>query len=110
MNKDKDKENNELDFKKFIEEQKIKRSNQIRNFIKKQGMNSYNFFYPKEPSPLLGLFKNKYSIYPTLNINRKSSIEKGEHKFKEVNKTNYINSATYRHAKINLKEMREQKY
>ena len=107
-NKDKDKQNGESDFRKFLDEQRMKRNNQIRNFMKKQGMNSYNFFYPKEPSPLLGLFKNKYSIYPTLNINRKSSIEKGENRLKEVNKTNYINSATYRHAKINLKKMREQ--
>ena len=73
--KDKDKINHELDFKKFLEEQKLKRKNQIRNFIKSKGMNSYNFFYPKEPSPLLGTFKNKYSIYPSLNLNHKSSME-----------------------------------
>ena len=76
--KDKDKINHELDFKKFLEEQKIKRKNQIRNFIKRKGMNSYNFFYPKEPSPLLGIFKNKYSIYPSLNSNRKNSMEFNE--------------------------------
>ena len=107
-NKDKDKENAEKDFKKFLEEQQIKRHNQIRNFIKRQGMNSYNFFYPKEPSPLLSLFKNKYSVYPTLNINRKNSLEKEEKKqMKEVNKANYYES--YRHEKISLKKIREQK-
>ena len=78
--KDKDKINHELDFKKFLEEQKIKRKNQIRNFIKRKGMNSYNFFYPKEPSPLLGVFKNKYSVYPSLNSNRKNSMEFEEKK------------------------------
>ena len=36
--RDKDKQNNEIDFKKFLEEQKKKRSNQIRNFMKKQGI------------------------------------------------------------------------
>ena len=81
--KDKDKQNNELDFKKFLEEQKLKRSNQIRNFIKRQGMNSYNFFYPKEPSPLLGIFKNKCNVYPTLNINRKNIEDKEERKYKK---------------------------
>ena len=80
---DKDKINHELDFKKFIEEQDLKRKNQIRNFIKSKGMNSYNFFYPKEPSPLLGIFKNKYSVYPSLMLNRKNSMnseEKRSHK------------------------------
>ena len=107
--KDKDKQNGEADFKKFLDEQRIKRNNQIRNFIKKQGMNSYNFFFPKEPSPLLSLFKNKYSVYPTLNVNRKNSLEKEEKHLKEINKTNYINSATYRNVKISLKKMGEQK-
>ena len=73
--KDKDKINHELDFKKFLEEQNLKRKNQIRNFIKSKGMNSYNFFYPKEPSPLLGIFKNKYSVYPSLLLNRKNSTK-----------------------------------
>ena len=109
-NKDKDKEIGENDFQKFLEEQKIKRNKQIRNFIKKQGMNSYNFFYPKEPSPLLSVFKNQCSVYPTLNINRRSSLEKEEKKLtKEVNKTNDLYSTTYRHEKISLKKMREQK-
>ena len=69
--KDKDKENTELTFKKYLEQQRIKKHNQIRNFIKKKGINSYNFFYPKEPSPLLSVFKNKYNEY------------------KDINKTNY---------------------
>ena len=118
LNKDKDKENNELDFKKFIEEQKIKRSNQIRNFIKKQGMNSYNFFYPKEPSPLLGLFKNKYSVYPTLNMNIKSSVDEEEKRLNRLKKEmNYspINhvikkgNRSYRREKIFLKGIKESK-
>ena len=105
-NNDKDKENAEKDFKHFLEEQKIKRNNQIKNFMKKQGMNSYNFFYPKEPSPLLSIFKNKYSLYPTLNINRRSSLEKEEKKLmKEANKTNFYES--YRNEKISLKKLRE---
>ena len=109
-NKDKDKEIGENDFQKFLEEQKIKRNKQIRNFIKKQGMNSYNFFYPKEPSPLLSVFKNQCSVYPTLNINRRSSLEKEEKKLtKEVNKTNDLYSSTYRHEKISLKKIREEK-
>ena len=109
-NKDKDKEIGENDFQKFLEEQKIKRNKQIRNFIKKQGMNSYNFFYPKEPSPLLSVFKNQCSVYPTLNINRRSSLEKEEKKLtKEVNKTNDLYSTTYRHEKISLKKIREEK-
>jgi len=109
-NKDKDKESGENDFRKFLEEQKIKRNKQIRNFIKKQGMNSYNFFYPKEPSPLLSIFKNQYSVYPTLNINRRSSLEKEEKKqIKEINKTSDIYSPTYKHEKISLKQIREQK-
>ena len=109
-NKDKDKEIGENDFQKFLEEQKIKRNKQIRNFIKKQGMNSYNFFYPKEPSPLLSVFKNQCSVYPTLNINRRSSLEKEEKKLtKEANKTNDLYSTTYRHEKISLKKIREQK-
>ena len=92
--RDKDKQNNEIDFKKFLEEQKKKRSNQIRNFMKKQGMNSYNFFYPKEPSPLLGIFKNKCSVYPTLNMNRKSLIEEKEeenkYKLNDINNKNNL--------------------
>ena len=75
---EKDKNNtNEINFKKFLEEQRIKRNKQLKNYIKRQGMNSYNFFYPIEPSPLLGLFKNKYNIYPTLNIERKNSVDIG---------------------------------
>ena len=66
-----EKESREIDFKKFLEQQKIKKSRQIKNYIKKNGINSYNFFYPKEPSPLLGTFKDKYSIYPTLYLDRK---------------------------------------
>ena len=58
--------------------------------MKKQGMNSYNFFYPKEPSPLLGIFKNKCSVYPTLNMNRKSLIEEKEEENKY--KLNDINN------------------
>ena len=101
--KDKDKENNEIDFKKFLEEQKIKKNNQIRNFIKKQGMNSYNFFYPKEPSPLLGVFKNKYSLYPSLNINRRSSLEKEEQFEKKIDKEY---NKTQRNKKIFLKSIK----
>ena len=109
-NKDKDKENGENDFRKFLEEQKIKRNKQIRNFMKKQGMNSYNFFYPKEPSPLLSTFKNRYSIYPTLNTNRRSSLEKEEKKqIKEGNKNADLNSVTYRQEKISLRKERELK-
>ena len=116
-NKDKDKEMNELDFKKFLEEQKIKRSNQIRNFIKKQGMNSYNFFYPKEPSPLLGIFKKNCSVYPTLNLNRRSIIEDEKRYMRLKNDMNYspINhgikkgSQSYRKEKIYLKEIKEKR-
>ena len=113
--KDKDKINSELDFKKFLEEQKKKRSNQIRNFIKKQGMNSYNFFYPKEPSPLLGIFKNKCSVYPTLNINKKNSYEENEKRYMLIRNDNMnyspINRAikkgnkSYRNEKICLKKI-----
>ena len=63
------------DFKKFLEEQQTKRKAQILNYIKKSGINGYNFFYPKEVSPLFSTFKNKYTIYPTLTSNRKNSIE-----------------------------------
>ena len=117
-NKDKDKANNELDFKKFLEEQKIKRSIQIRNFIKQQGMTSYNFFYPKEPSPLLGIFKNKYSVYPTLNMNRRSSLDEEEKRFQRLkNEMNYspINETikkgnrSYRREKIFLRGIKENK-
>ena len=107
-----DKKNNENDFKKFLEEQRIKRNNQIRLFMKKQGLTSYNFFYPKEPSPLLSIFKNKYNIYSTLNTNRRSSLEKEEKKdlFKlnKINKKNHISSAIYRHERISLKKLREE--
>ena len=72
-----DKENNEIDFKRFLEEQKIKKNKQIKNYIKKNGITSYHFFYPKEPSPLLSTFKNKYNVYPTLNVDRKSSLDMG---------------------------------
>ena len=72
-----EKESREIDFKKFLEQQKIKKSRQIKNYIKKNGINSYNFFYPKEPSPLLSTFKNKYSIYPTLYLDRKNSVDIG---------------------------------
>ena len=77
INENNEKENREIDFKKFLEQQKIKKSRQIKNYIKKNGINSYNFFYPKEPSPLLGTFKNKYSIYPTLYLDRKNSVDIG---------------------------------
>ena len=97
---DKDKENREKDFKKFLDEQNKKKKNQIIKFIKKQGMNSYNYFYPKEPSPLLSLFKNKYSVYPTLNINRRSSLD-------NIKKNFY--SATYRNDKKNIKKLMEEK-
>jgi hypothetical protein len=97
---DKDKENREKDFKKFLDEQNKKKKNQIIKFIKKQGMNSYNYFYPKEPSPLLSLFKNKYSVYPTLNINRRSSLD-------NIKKNFY--SATYRNDKKNIKKLTEEK-
>ena len=97
---DKDKENREKDFKKFLDEQNKKKKNQILKFIKKQGMNSYNYFYPKEPSPLLSLFKNKYSVYPTLNINRRSSLD-------NIKKNFY--SATYRNDKKNIKKLMEEK-
>ena len=72
-----EKENNEVDFKKFLEEQKMKKSRLIKNYIKKNGISSYNFFYPKEPSPLLSTFKSKYNIYPTLNVDRKNSVDIG---------------------------------
>lgn len=75
---EKDKNNtNEINFKKFLEEQRIKRNKQLKNYMKRQGMNSYNFCYPIEPSPLLGLFKKKYNLYPTLNIERKNSVDIG---------------------------------
>ena len=77
-NNDKDKNTfNEINFKKFLEEQKVKRDQRLKNYMKRQGMNSYNIFYPKEPSPLLGIFKKKYNLYPTLNIERKNSVDIG---------------------------------
>ena len=97
---DKDKENREKDFKIFLEEQRKKRNNKIMKFIKKQGINSYNYFYPKEPSPLLSIFKHKYSVYPTLNTNRRSSLDKIKSNF-------YI--ATFRHYKKNIKKLLEEK-
>ena len=115
--KDKDKQNNEMDFKKFLEEQKKQKCNQIRNFIKKHGMNSYNFFYPKEPSPLLGIFKKNCSIYPTLNINRRNSIEEEKRYFYSKNDINYspkINQRNkeiknYIKEKISINELKENK-
>ena len=115
--KDKDKQSNEMDFKKFLEEQKIQKCNQIRNFIKKHGMNSYNFFYPKEPSPLLGIFKKNCSIYPTLNINRRNSIDEEKKYFYSKNDINYspkINQRNneiknYIKEKISMNELKENK-
>ena len=105
---DKDKETGEKDFKKFLEEQRKKRNNQIMNFMRRQGMNSYNFFYPKEPSPLLSTFKNKYSVYPTLNINRRSSLDREKEKpLKEKFKTSFNSAKTYLHDKKNLKKLLE---
>ena len=60
------------DFNIFL---RNKRESQLKHFIKKNGINSYNFFYPREPSPLLSIFKNRYNIYPTL-IEKKDIIEK----------------------------------
>ena len=77
ININKEKENKEIDFKNFLEQQRLKKDKQIKNYIKKNGINSYNFFYPKEPSPLLSTFKNKYNIYTTLNIERKNSVDMG---------------------------------
>ena len=79
----------DFDFKKYLEEQQTKRKAQIINYIKKSGINSYNFFYPKEISPLFSTFKNKYTIYPTLNVNRKNSIEIGAHNNVIVNSKQY---------------------
>ena len=84
-----EKEPNEIDFKKFLEQQRLKRNKQIKNFIKKQGINSYNFFYPKEPSPLLSTFKNKYNIYPTLNVDRKNSVDIGMNNDIIINKRQF---------------------
>ena len=75
--KEKEKENKDSDFKNFLEKQIIKKNKQIRNYIKKNRINSYNLFYPKEPSPLLGIFKSKYNIYSTLNMERKNSVDMG---------------------------------
>ena len=77
------------DIKKLLEKEQIKRKAQIINYIKKSGINSYNFFYPKEISPLFSTFKNKYTIYPTLNVNRKNSIEIGAHNNVIVNSKQY---------------------
>ena len=78
------------------------------NFMRRQGMNSYNFFYPKEPSPLLSTFKNKYSVYPTLNINRRSSLDREKEKpLKEKFKTSSNSAKTYLHDKKNLKKLLE---
>ena len=79
----------DIEFKKFLEEEQAKRKAQIINYIKKSGINSYNFFYPKELSPLFSTFKNKYTIYPTLNVNRKNSIEIGAHNNVIVNSKQY---------------------
>lgn len=85
--KNKNTKNN--DFKKFLEEEQTKRKAQIINYIKKSGINSYNFFYPKELSPLFSTFKHKYTIYPTLDINRKNSVEIGAHNNVIVNSKQY---------------------
>ena len=77
ININKEKENKDNDFKDFLEKQRIKKNKQIRNYIKKNRINSYNLFYPKEPSPLLGIFKSKYNIYSTLNMERKNSVDMG---------------------------------
>ena len=72
-------------FKDFLDEQKMKRNNCIRNYIKQQGISSYNFFYPKEPSPLYSIFHKKYNNnynynykiknnYPNLYSERKGHI------------------------------------
>ena len=95
-----DKENNEIDFKKFLEQQRLKKHMLIKNYIKKQGINSYNFFYPKEPSPLLSTFKNKYSIYPTLNVDRKNSVDIG------LNNDIIINNRQFYKIKTNPKKIR----
>jgi len=67
----------EKNFNKYLEEQKYRRNKELSEYMKKNGINSYNLFYPKEPSPLLGIFKNKYNIYQKLNQERKNSIEIG---------------------------------
>ena len=113
---DKDKINNELDFKKFLEEQKMKRKNQIRNFMKRKGINSYNFFYPKEPSPLLGIFKNNYSVYPSLYLNSKNSIgldaknntKKQINEYSSHNKKLNKGSKSYRREKISMKQINKE--
>ena len=118
-NRDKDKLYNEKDFKKYLEEQKKKRCNQIRHFIKKHGMNSYNFFYPKEPSPLFGIFKKNCSIYPTLNMNGRNTIEEEKKYIRLKNENNYspINNQNKKEKeiiktfkkekKLNIKEIKE---
>ena len=64
-----------INFQKFLEEQRIKRNNLIKNYVHKQGINSYNFFYPKEPSPLYSIFKNRYNLYNSLYMDYKNSDE-----------------------------------
>ena len=86
------------DFKKFLQAQRMKRNKQIMKYMKKNGINSYNFFYPKEPSPLLGTFKDKYNIYPTLNMERKNSVDVGP------NNNIIINTRQFYKVKYNLKK------
>ena len=84
--KEKEKENS---FKKFLEKQKNRRNKKLSIYMKRKGINSYNLFYPKEPSPLLGTFKNKYNIYPKLNQERKNSIEIGTNNRIIINNKKY---------------------
>lgn len=99
------------DFKKFLEEEQTKRKAQIINYIKKSGINSYNFFYPKELSPLFSTFKNKYTIYPTLNINRKNSIEIGAHNNVIVNSKQYsIIKSNLQNDNISMSEFRDNQH
>jgi len=89
-NNNNEKNNNEKNsFKNFLKEEKLKRDKKLRDYIKKQGINSYKFFYPKEPSPLLGLFKKQYNVYPTLNVERKNSIDIGNNNNIIINNKHY---------------------
>jgi len=95
-----EKNNNEKNnFKNFLKEQILKRDKKLRDYMKKQGINSYKFFYPKEPSPLLGLFKKQYNIYPTLNIERKNSIDIGNNNNIIINNKHYYKIHHYSHKK-----------
>ena len=73
--------------------------------MKKNGINSYKLVYPKEPSPLLGTFKNECNIYHKLNQERKSSLEIGNNNKIIINNKKYYKiSNNYKKDNSNQKD------